>query len=55
MWDLVDGDAPIKAILVTEGSNMAGNDAIRFPDWQEALKKEAIPIGRRDLFRNANR
>src|SRR5687768_5519517 len=36
-----------------EGSKVAEIEAVRFPDWKEALGKEALPEVRHDLFREA--
>ena len=53
VWVLLGSCGKRKAILVMERPNPTEGEPVRFPNWSEALGKEALPVGRRDLFRAA--
>ena len=53
MWLLLGQDEPREAIVVTIGTKPADSAPLHFPDWNEALGKEALTALRRDLFRAA--
>ena len=53
VWGLLGEHGPPKAILVTMGTKPTDLVPVHFPDWNEALGKEALSGARRDLFRAA--